>query len=499
MRKNSGILIIILSVIFGVASQSEGFMEMGGTLTYEKSVVMLRCAKQDFDYTTPWKQMPMSQGVGSGFVISGNRILTNAHNVSNYRYLEVKKQNLAKRYIGKVEFVGHDCDLAIIRIAEPGFFDDMVALEVGDIPAVNSTVQTYGFPMGGRQVSVTEGVVSRIEMTNYSHTQADGHLVVQTDAAINPGNSGGPVLQNGKIVGVAFQGITNADNIGYMIPTTVINHFLKDIEEGKYDGFGSFGFSFYAGLHSKAYAEYLQVPEGVSGVVVLSTMLNSSVEGVFEKGDVMTKVDGYDVDNDGMIKIYGLTLSLGEAIEAKQIGDKVMVEFYRGGELKTAEVEVALNRPVVAFSREYDIAPRYEVFAGLTFVPMTRNFLETWGRNWVSDMPHYLRYLFVDSGYLNKNRDLKEYVILSEILADEVNSYAGVFENGVVTKVNGIEINGLDDLRDAFEAEGKSFCTIEFMGSSTPLILDYKKAKARDAIILDKYKVPAKNRTEAKL
>ena len=209
---------------------------------YENSVVMLRCVNQDYDYVTPWKQKQMSQGIGSGFVIAGNRILTNAHNIANNKFVEVKKQNFARRYVGKVVYAGHDCDLAIIDVEEPGFYDNMIPLGIGGLPKTNSTVQTYGFPMGGSRISVTEGVVSRLQIGPYSHTQADSHLLVQTDAAINPGNSGGPVIQNGKVVGVAFQGMQSADNIGYMIPTTVIRHFLKDIEDKSYDGFGSFGF-----------------------------------------------------------------------------------------------------------------------------------------------------------------------------------------------------------------------------------------------------------------
>lgn len=486
-----GLLVIAVAALpFGSATAEEMFsMEIGNTC--EDSVVMLRCVKQDFDYATPWKQMGMNQGVGSGFVIAGNRILTNAHNIANYRFVEVKKQNFAKRYIGQVSFVAHDCDLAIIEIADKTFFDGTSPLEIGGIPTTNSTVQTYGFPMGGRHVSVTEGVVSRLQLGAYSHTQADSHLQIQTDAAINPGNSGGPVLQDGKVVGVAFQGMTSADNIGYMIPTTVIKHFLKDIEDSKYDGFGSLGFSMFPGLHNKAYADYLKVPAGKEGIVVLRAQMNSTAENILQSGDVLTKVGDYEIDNDGMIKIYGLTLSLAEAVEQKQIGEEINVTFYRDGVETTGKIKIALNTPVLGYSKEYDKVPRYKVFAGLTFVPVSRNFLESWGGNWIGALPHYLRYLFIDSDYLNDNRERKEYVVLSEILADEVNSYAGSFKFKVVETVNGIEILSLADLDEAIDKSVDGFCEIEFMGASTPLILDGNKAMSRHAEILEKYQIPS--------
>ena len=69
---------------------------------------------------------------------------------------------------------------------------------------------------GGDNISVTGGVVSRVEPTRYVHGAA--HLMaIQIDAAINPGNSGGPALMEDKVVGVAFQNLANAENIGYVI------------------------------------------------------------------------------------------------------------------------------------------------------------------------------------------------------------------------------------------------------------------------------------------
>jgi S1-C subfamily serine protease len=465
----------------------------------EQSVVLIRCVQQDFDYITPWKQTSMVQGVGSGFIIEGNKILTNAHNVSNIKYVEVKKQNFARRYPAMVEFIGHDCDLAVISVFDRSFFKGTRPLEFGGIPKVNSTVSTYGFPIGGQHISVTEGVVSRVQMDVYSHTGADSHLVIQTDAAINPGNSGGPVIQNGKVVGVAFQGIRIAENIGYMIPTTVVEHFLDDVRDGRYDSYGSLGFSYFKGLHNPAYKDYLKVPEDEDGVVVLGTTMHSSAEKVLRVGDVITRLDDYNVDNDGMVRIYGLTLSLGEVIERKQIGEIVEVTFYRDGEMKREEVTVALNRPVLEYARSFDEPPDYEVFAGLTFVPLTRNYLENWGRSWLGDVPFYLRYLFVYSQELNTDRELKGYVVLSEVMPDKVNSYCNSFKNRVVQSINGTTIYSLDDVADACRDSKDGFCVVQFMGTELPLILDASLALQRHGPILEKYEIPTNSRTEEQL
>ena len=513
MHNMKQVLAAVLAV-FGLwlgASVGRGAEEQEQGL--ERSVVMLRSVRQDFDYVMPWKRQAMTQALGSGFVIEGKRILTNAHNVSNNRYLELRKEHVAKRYPAKVAFIGHDCDLALITVFDESFFEDMRPLELGGIPKVNSRVSTYGFPVGGMRISVTEGVISRIEMDVYAHSGADSHLVVQTDAAINPGNSGGPVMQEGKVVGVAFQGLRQAENIGYLIPTTVIRHFLADVEDGKYDAFGTLGVILYPGLHSASYKEYLKVPEDEDGVVVVATMMHSSVETVLREGDVITRIDDYNVDNDGMVRIHGsqatpgeggqerplLRLHLSEVVEGKQIGETATVTFYRGGQLMKETVTVGLNRPVFEYATQYDHPPRYVCFAGLTFVPATRNYLETWGREWLTDLPYYLRYLFNHSMQLNTDRERKEYVVVAGMLPDEVNAYADGFKSQVVESVNGKAIWSLDDVYEALKEPVDGFHVLKFMGSNRTLIVDGGLAGRRQPVILEKYQVPAEALLESQL
>jgi S1-C subfamily serine protease len=465
----------------------------------EKSVVLIRSVKQAIDQRTPWKTQAMRQTAGSGVIISGSRVLTNAHNVSDCRYLELRKENLAKRYRARVLFVGHDCDLAVLAVDDSTFFEGMLPLELAGIPKVNSTVSTYGFPIGGGRISVTEGVVSRIEMDTYAHSASGAHLVIQTDAAINPGNSGGPVIQDGKVVGIAFQGLREAENIGYLIPTTVIDHFLEDIEDGRYDGFGSLGLFLFTGLHNRNLGDYLAVPANEDGVVVTGTMMHSSLESVLQRNDVLTQMAEYDIDNDAMVTIHGLRLYLSAAVDSQQIGDTVPLTFYRQGKKMTATATIALNRPVLERAHQYDEPPRYVCFAGLVFVPATRDFLQTWGRDWPEKIPFYLRYLYAHSEELNEDRQRKEYVVLSEIMPDKVNSYAGEFSNLVVDTINGQKIHRLEDIRDAFAGTSEGYLQISFMGQNQPLLIDAEMAHAKQTSILQRYNIPAEARLEEEL
>src|SRR5690606_37034549 len=158
-----------------------------------------------------------------------------AHVVANATFLQIQKISHPDKAIARVKAVSHDCDLALLEVTEPpDFLDDLEPAEVGDMPLLRDEVAVVGYPVGGEEISITEGVVSRIEVQRYSHSQR--HLLAVTvDAAINAGNSGGPVFdqKDGKVVGIAFQKLTGVDNIGEMVPPPIIHAFLKGVAKGK--------------------------------------------------------------------------------------------------------------------------------------------------------------------------------------------------------------------------------------------------------------------------
>ena len=165
------------------------------------------------DYCTPWKMKDYSSMVGSGVIIKDKMILTNAHVVSDATIIQVQKENDPDIYEANVLHIGHECDLALVKVEDDSFFKGIESLDFGDMPELKSIVTTYGYPVGGERISITEGVVSRIEIGLYSHSKKSALLMVQTDAAINLGNSGGPVIQNGRIVGLDSK-LNDDDDIG---------------------------------------------------------------------------------------------------------------------------------------------------------------------------------------------------------------------------------------------------------------------------------------------
>jgi len=153
--------------------------------------------------------------------------------------------------------------------------------------------------MGGDKLSITEGVISRVEIIPYAQSNRP-LLGVQIDAAINSGNSGGPVLKDGKIVGVAMQGIMDSQNIGYMIPVSIIKHFLEDLKHEQYDGFPLLGIV-YHNTENKNMRQYYKILNNVGGVVVTRVSPFLSADGILQEEAVFLDLDGTPVASDSTV------------------------------------------------------------------------------------------------------------------------------------------------------------------------------------------------------
>ena len=270
-----------------------------------ESVVLVQVYRSRFDWSLPWRQDAVEASLGSGFLIDGGRIVTNAHVVADAREVLVRRHDQANPYVATVEVGGNDCDLAVLTVVtDPAFAKGMKPLDFGDLPRSGSRVLTYGFPLGGQEVSSTAGIVSRVESRGYVHSGVDSHLVVQTDAAINPGNSGGPVVQDGRVVGVAFQGYPGFDNMGFFIPVPVVRHFLEDLGRRRATTASRTRVCDRRSLLlSPAYRRERGLPEGKSGVVVeLVGPGQHRRRRAARRATCSSRVDGQAVANDGTVK-----------------------------------------------------------------------------------------------------------------------------------------------------------------------------------------------------
>lgn len=454
-------------------------------------VVKVETSALEPNYGRPWLSGNFTGGRGTAFLIGKNLFLTNAHVVSNAQQLYISKYGDSRKLKAHVVNIAHDCDLALLKVDDFSSFKDMKPFKLGKLPRLEDEVRVIGYPVGGDRLSVTRGVVSRIDTLNYSHSIADKHLVVQIDAAINPGNSGGPVLMGGDVVGVAFQGLSNADNTGYMIPIPVIEHFLKDVEDGKYDNYVSMGVLEFPILNPAMRVE-LGLPDDEKGVLVGEIYKTGPAEGILKPGDVILKLDGKDVDSSGMMKLDDEDLNMNELVERKFAGDKVKVDFLRDKKPMSAEIILAPVKSRDIIAAQYDKQPCYVVFGGLLFQPANRNTITAHRINNV-ELNQALQDFVIgaDSG------DKEDIVLLTTILPDEVNERLEDVSGSIVAKVNGVEVKGLKHLYELLHPkEAPEFFVIEVKGDSRPIVLDGKQIEAANKRIAERYDVTNDARLE---
>jgi S1-C subfamily serine protease len=465
------------------------------TLRIRKATVRIMATYIHPNYFLPWTMKTHTAGIGTGAFIKGNLVLTNAHVVSDATFIQIQKENDPNKCEAEVAFIGHECDLALLKVKDPACLADTTALEIGDaLPKLKSTVATYGFPLGGEQISITAGVVSRVEIRSYVHSGHSRFVVVQTDAAINPGNSGGPVVQDDKIVGVAFQTQTSADNIGYMVPAPIIRHFFKDISDGRFDGFPDLG-AFTDELENKGYREYLSMKDGQSGVIVTHVLPGSSADGHIKDGDVLLRLEGVQIANDGSIPFECGRIEYGHLVDMKQVGESADLVVWR--DRKEVPVRVPLGLPPVRvpWFKEFESLPRYYIFAGIIFEPLSREYLDTWS-DWQAkaDLRMLYGYLYAERDRIDPDR--KEFVVISCVLPDSANTYVSDLTNKMVDTINGLRITRLEDVVEAFKKPLGKFHVIGVEGKFKPIVLNAAQAAAADPIILKNYGVPGDRRLD---
>ncbi|PCK10143.1 MAG: protease [Alteromonadaceae bacterium] len=457
----------------------------------KRAVVKIYANTAAPDYFTPWRLLNSRQSSGSGSVIANNRILTNAHVVADARYLQVTKHGDARKYLAKVLFVAHETDLAIITVEDEHFFEGIKPLSFGSLPKLLEEVSVYGYPFGGNTLSVTKGIMSRVEHQKYAHGN-QYFLAGQVDAAINPGNSGGPVIIKNKIVGVVMQSRAGgrAENLGYFVPPSVIKHVLDDARDGSYEGFSDMGLRLQT-LESPAIKAVYGLKPEESGALVVAVFDGASAFAYLQKDDVIMSIDGYDLADNLTVKISkDLRTSYKYVTDQYSIGEDVSVVVSRHG------VKQTIVLPLKSYERHYnlvqrerfDTVPRYYVYGGVVFVPLNMNLIKRWGHDWVNKAP--IDFLQMRQEWSTPEK--LEVVVALKVLAGDVNLGFHDWKNWVVASVNDEPILDFRHFCEMLEQNSHEFVSFKD-DNGFQLVMNHENALSSEEDILSLYQVPNKH------
>jgi len=449
------------------------------------SVVKISATMRSPDPFHPWSKASPREISGTGVVIDGKRILTNAHVVLYASQLFVESNQSSEKLNAHVEAVGPGIDLAVIRLDDESFFDKRPPLvRTPALPEIKDTVLVYGYPQGGSTLSVTKGIVSRIEFTPYD--EETWGVRVQIDAAINPGNSGGPALIDGKMVGLIFSKLTQADNIGYIIPSEEIDLFLKDVADGKYDGKPVVRDSLQS-FENEALRSYLGLDKKAHGMVVHATDPGNPTDPL-KPFDLITKIGDHQIDDVGMVRIKGsLRLDL-RYLTQKVARDGVLpLTIIRQGKTMTIDLPVRTTHKtlIAPLKGKY---PSYFIYGPLVFSPVTTEFTGS-----IAAARFTGALASIGSPLVTRRGDLQRFegeelvVVTSPMFPHRIGKSYDNPITKVVKDVNGVPVKNLRHLVELLRDSKEKYTVIRFDDKrSETIVFNHQEAlKATEEVLSD--------------
>ncbi|MCL7042490.1 hypothetical protein MKW94_029363 [Papaver nudicaule] len=450
------------------------------------AVVKVFCAHSAPNYSLPWQRLRQYSSTSSGFIISGRKVLTNAHSVEHYTQVKLKKRGSDVKYLAKVLAIGNECDIAMLTVEDDEFWEDVSPIEFGSLPALQDAVAVVGYPIGGDTISVTSGVVSRIQVFPYEQGSTE-LLGLQIDAAINSGNSGGPAFSDkGKCVGIAFQTSKGEDveNMGYVIPTAVVMHFIEDYEKKeKYTGFPTLGFEWQT-MENPDLRMSMGMTSDQKGVLVSRIEPTSPEFHVLKPFDVILSFDGIDIANDGTVLFtHGERIGFSYLVSQKHTGDNTVVKIIRDSKIVEVNTKLATRTPLIPVNIE---APSYYIVAGLVFTVVSLPFL-----NSEKHIQNSILMKLLDK-YLNgmAQSEDEQLVVISQVLAADINIGYERIANSQVLAFNGNPVRNLKSLAIMVDKCDDEFMKFE-LDYQKMVVLQTKTAKKASQDILSTYSIPA--------
>ena len=424
------------------------------------SVVKVFSTMRYPDPFKPWTKQAPTEATGSGVIIEGKRILTNAHVVLYASQVQVQANEAGDKVAAKVVAIAPGIDLAVLELEDQSFFDSRPPISrASKLPEIKDTVLAYGYPTGGSSLSITKGIVSRIEFVAYKYPVSG--LRIQIDAAINPGNSGGPAIAGDKMIGLAFRKLTGDESIGYIIPNEEIELFLKDIADGHYDGKPAM-YDDLQTLENPAMRSFLKLDKSVEGVVVHQPY--KADDGYpLKQWDVITHIGDTPIDNQGMVKLaHDLRVDFHYQIQKIAANGLLPLTVVRAGKPVPVKLPVSPTRPTLLPDLEGDY-PRYFIYGPLVFSTGTWEFVGGMEKAGAIRALSIIKSPLLTRALDPPDAELQELVVVSSPffphkLAKGYSNAAG----SVVYSVNGKRVRGLNQLVALLRDLTDEFVTLEF-------------------------------------
>jgi S1-C subfamily serine protease len=455
------------------------------------SLVRVNSTNQSYDFFRPWTKKAPYMRRGLGVVLPDKKILVTAELVANRTYIELEKADSAEKSQAEVLVVDYDCNLALLKPVNPDFLAKARPLKLDSGARVGDRAMILQLESNGL-IAQTPATITTITVTGYPMDRL-ALLTYRISAPLQnrEGSFTIPAVREGRLLGLLMR-YDGRSQTADLIPAPVIAHFLEDAKLEKYPGFPRAGVGF-ASTRDPQFRRYIGLKEP-GGVYVTEVKPGSPGEKAgLRRGDVVVSVAGKPVDQDGNYDNpeFGKISFSHLTNTAAHSGDTVEFVILRDGKKETIPVVLApIDRSrTVSEPYVFDRQPKYFILGGLVFQELSRAYLQEWGGGWPKEAPQRLVYL--DTYQDDKEKAGGKIVFLSQVLPSPNNLGYQNLDHLVVRKVNGVEINSLDDLSKAAATPVDGFHKVEFEDDPGFIYLDAEATEKSKQQLMEDYNIPS--------
>ena len=442
------------------------------------SLVKVNATSQPYNLHLPWQKESPSGRRGLGVVLAGNRVLVTAQMAADATYIELELPESGQKMPAKVVAVDYEANLALLESPasdkQKAFFAGLKPMAVDASARIGDAVSIL---QTGRVGELIESplLIGKV-LTRRYNVEGSGFLVYEANGIIrSEANSFTlPVVKGGKLAGLLLS-YDSKNQVTTILPAPIIEHFLKDVADGSYEGFPGLGMELQS-TQDEQFRDYLGLKPDAPGVLITTVMKGGSAEKAgMKKGDILLSINGYTIDSRGDYKDpqFG-ALSSSHLVRGRAyVGDKVEIKVIRDGKEVTLNGQLARRNPddYLVLPYQFDKGPRYVLMGGLLFQELSRPYLDAFGEEQRGGaILRLARIATHPDKYEEEGR--KKLVFLSMVLPTPSAQGYDKLGGQVINKVNGKAINDLNDLAEAFKNAKDTWHVIELDEFPHVLYLD---------------------------